>query len=289
MTRSVWQISPAIVALIASGAAAQTTGFDPKPQRPAPVPSTIALAIDRLEDRVPPPPAVDVLDIGFENAEGYNIGPISGQQTWATFPGEENFAQVLVANPAPGGGSQHVRLSDGKQGIGASAFSPDLGAQPLGIYTLTMDVALNDDQGADYDVVAQSPDQAFISARVKFRFDGDIWVQDDVGGIAFVDTGIDWTPGSQYRELKIVLDAFGDTIDYYFNGALIYQSQGGVYAGTTFEQVVLLADEFQSESFTAVPAGDFDNILITYDVPTPGALALLGLAAGAWTRRRRRA
>ena len=104
---------------------------------------------------------------------------------------------------------------------------------------------------------------------------------DDPGtGLVFVDTGVDWIAGG-YRDLPIDIDAGANTIDYYYGGSLIYSSQGGVFAGATTEQVVLMSDNWQLDEYGA---GDFDNLVFT---PEPGMLSLLALGGLGMLARRR--
>jgi len=176
-------------------------------------------------------------------------------------------------------------------------FSPDRGPQGNVPSSMCVDIAIGAVGGADYDVVPQAPSQTFLTARVKFSFTGSIFVLDDPGaGLAFVDTGTDWTPGP-YRTLCVLADPLADTIDYYYGGNLIYSSVAGVFAGTQMEQVVLLSDNWQLGE-----SGDFDNLLIHTDasapviqeIPTLGSaalvlLALVLLTTGTLLLRRRRA
>lgn len=217
---------------------------------------------------------------GFEAGEGFAIGGLP-QNGWTEFSATPNAASVSGAHPA--GGSQHFRIekdTGASSGSLSGGFSPDMGVLSPGRYILSVDFASNDVDGADYDIVPQAPSQAFLSARMKFSWTGDILILDDLGlGLSFIDTGVDWIADGAYRNVVIDMDSNADTIDYYYNGSLIYSSVTGVVAGTSFEQVVLISDNFQNGGW-----GDFDNLSV---VPAPGALALLGLG-GAFASRRRR-
>ncbi|TVQ63917.1 MAG: PEP-CTERM sorting domain-containing protein [Phycisphaerales bacterium] len=222
---------------------------------------------------------------GFESAEGYSVGPVAGQQGWAEFTARPGASRVSNANPASG--NQHLRIVELQTGAAFNgAFSPDLGAQPAGRYITSVDIALNDDGGADYQVLGQAPSQGFLSFRVNFAFTGSIQILDDVGaGLVFVNTGATWDPSLSYTNLTVDLDFDNDTIDYFYGGNLIYSSVAGVFAGSAVEQVILLSDGFQSFSETPSPTGDFDNLSIV--IPAPGAFALLGLGGLVAVRRRR--
>ena len=220
---------------------------------------------------------------GFEAAEGFAPGWVNGQAGWSVFA--VNTTEAHINNVNPFTGDQHLRISfDAGAPVGSlsGGFSPVIGphANPAAAY---MSVWLNIGAtgGADYDVVPQAPSQGFLSARVKFSWLGDILILDDIGaGLAFIDSGLDYTPGV-YQFLEIAIDNNLNTLDYYLDGVNFYSSAAGVYAGTSVEQVVLLSDNFQ-----AGESGDFDDLYFN-NIPAPSALALLGLA-GLMGRRRRR-
>jgi len=222
---------------------------------------------------------------GFESGEGFAPAPIGGQAGWTMFAASTAEGHVDTVNPFAG--SQHLRIS-GDPTIGGGTltggFSPDLGAQTPNQAYMSVQVNIGAAGGADYDIVPQAPSQGFLSARLKFNFGGNVFVLDDTGGgLAFEDTGYDWSANAgTYQHVEIMLDNDNNTIDYYIDGNLIYSSVAGVFAGTAFEQVVLISDNFQ-----AGESGDFDDLYFENVIPTPGALALLGVA-GFMGRRRRR-
>jgi hypothetical protein len=220
---------------------------------------------------------------GFEAADGFAPGYISGQSGWGAFAASTTQGRIDTGNPFAG--SQHLRIAKDAAigtGINTGAFSPNQGAQPAGSYDVSVMMNLSATGGADYDVVPQAPSQALLSARVKFNFQGPIFILDDTGGgLAFVNTGTNWTADAgTYKELRIEMDANADTIDYYWGGSLIYSSVAGVFAGTSIEQVVLISDNFHNPGET----GDFDNLSVT---PEPASLALLAMGGLALIRRRR--
>lgn len=224
---------------------------------------------------------------GFESAEGFAPGYIGGQSGWTTFTSSTAEAHVDTANPFAG--SQHMRISkDPALGSGSltGGFSPDLGPLLPSQSYLSVMLNISNVDGADYDVVPQAPSQSLLSARVKFSFTGDLLVLDDTGGgLAFTDTGFDWGPlAGSYMRLEVLLDNGANSIDYKINGSTVYSSVAGVFAGTTFEQAVLLSDNFQLLG----ESGDFDNLdIVNGVIPAPGAFALLGIAGFAARRRRR--
>ena len=199
------------------------------------------------------------LTTGFEAVDGFVPGFIGGQSGWTTFAASLTQGHIDTANPAAG--AQHLRISKDPalaSGILTGAFSPDQGPLAVGPSSVSVDIAISNTFGADYDVVAQAPSQAMLSARVKFSFVGNIFIVDDLGaGLIFVDTGVAWNVGP-YTNLTINIDPVADTIDYFYGGAPIYSSVGGVFAGTTIEQVVLFSDNFH----LAGESGDFDNFSV---------------------------
>ncbi len=222
-----------------------------------------------------------MMSTGFDSSEGFGTGVLNGQNGWTVF--NASTAQPIVSDANPAGGDQHMRIEKDPAiptNTLTGGFSPDMGALPVGPSTTSIDVAINMTGGADYTVVPQAPSQNSLTARVNFRFDGNIRVLDNLGaGLAFVDTGADWIGDGQYRNLTIAVDPGANTIDYFYDGALIYSSVAGVFAGTTTEQVVLFSDNFHA----AGEVGDFDNLAIT---PEPTSLGLLALGALALIRRR---
>jgi hypothetical protein len=195
---------------------------------------------------------------GFEAAEGFSPGFIAGQAGWTAFSSSLVEGHIDTVNP--NGGSQHLRISQDPAvaaGTLLGAFSPVATDLVVDASTMTVFVNIGAVGGASYDVVPQAPSQSFLTARVSFAFSGDILVLDDPGtGLTFVDTGVDYTPGT-YVALQIDVDPGANTIDYFYNGVLIYSSAGGVFAGTLIEQVVLLSD-----NFNAGESADFDDLFI---------------------------
>ncbi len=222
---------------------------------------------------------------GLEFSTGFEdltLGPINGQAGWTVF--SANAAAPVISDVNPAGGNQHLRISRGAGSSGSlnGAFSPLFGTTAGGQSVVSVDVSMNTDAGADAQIIAQAPSQALLSWRVVLSFTGAINVLDDTGsGLTFVDTGATWVPG-EYRNLTVAMDSDANTIDYFYDGSLIYSGAAGVFAGTGVEQVILASDNFYNDEFESI---SYDNLMVS--IPTPGAVALLGMAGVAATRRRR--
>ncbi len=209
----------------------------------------------------------DLYTTGFESADGFSPGFLGGQPAtgWGIFA--NNITQPTISTAAPQSGSQHLRVGQEptlNPGNLIGAFSPDMGSRPAGHYVVSLDVAIGNTGGADYDVALQAPSQGMISAHMKFNYLGDIYIVDDINSddtLELVDTGINWVPGA-YKPVTIDFDAAADTIRYYYDGALIYTSAAGVFAATSVEQVVIFGDNYNIAEF-----GDFDNLEITFEDP----------------------
>ncbi|TVQ59413.1 MAG: hypothetical protein EA379_11230 [Phycisphaerales bacterium] len=223
---------------------------------------------------------------GFEASEGYNLGNINGQNGWTVFSAGagagnavtdlQNKGRVLGMFKDTSVGPNSLR----------GGFSPTFKDPDAGIFNV--DVKIDDDAGADYQIIGQAPSEGFLTFRVNFAFTGDILILDDQGlGLQFINTGVSWAQ-NEWRNFEVRYNAAANTMDYFYGGSHIYTSVAGMFAGSRVEEVILAHDNFQDfgdGSFSGGPAaGYFDNVKL---VPTPGAVALLGLAGMAAARRRR--
>lgn len=228
------------------------------------VPPSIEPLVPGNNDSVSPSAPMAPLDIStlttdFESAEGTPPGFSTGycaQNGWTAFADSIVEGQISTVNPFVG--TQHLSIAnDPTNGAGTfvGCFSPDIGVQSIEPNWMEVDVAISGDGGADYHVVPQAPSQGFLSARVNFEYQGNIWILDDQGsGLQFIDTEVAWNIGP-YTTLRIEIDPGNNTINYYYGGNLIYS--GIVFAGTTIEQVVLFHD-----NWNAGDVGDFDNLRV---------------------------
>ena len=204
-----------------------------------------------------------LLTTNFEAVDGFSPGYCAGHNGWTAFTTSSNEGHIDAANPAAG--TQNLRIdrdTNALRGANTGCFSPDSGPMPEeNSYRVEVDVAISANGGADYNVVAQSPNQGFITARVRFDWLGNIFVLDNLGtGLVEVNTGVPYIVGP-YRTLRLDIDSTANTIDYYYGGNLIYS--GVVFAGTTVEQIVLFSDNWHNGDI-----GDFDNLRVINQSPT---------------------
>lgn len=196
------------------------------------------------------------LATGFETAEGFTANSNCAQNGWTKFVSSDDEGHIDIVSPSSG--AQHARIDkDPSLDILTltGCFSPDRGVQPVSPSTASIDVAISDTGGADYDVIVQAPSEEVITARVKFSYNGDIKVVDEVDGdLEFVDTGADWDVGP-YRTLRINVNPNNNSTYYYYNGSLIYV--GSIFAAATMEQIIFMSDNWQSQDHA-----DFDNVVM---------------------------
>lgn len=198
----------------------------------------------------------------FDTGEGFVVGSIvDGQNGWTQFVA--SAAQPTVSDTNPFSGDAHLNISDDPaigDGTLTGGFSPlDPDGLPSSTPSLfSVMLYIDDILGADYDVVGQTPNEGFLTYRVKFNFQGNIFILDDPDAtLQFVDTGVAWDQQS-YSQLMVDLDPSTSTIEYFYNGNLIYT--GNMFAGTTVEQVICLSDNFQGAATNPGAFGDFDDI-----------------------------
>jgi hypothetical protein len=221
--------------------------------------------------------------------ENFNPGPLDNQNGWPTSGTNLPWASVVTTNPQDG--VQSVRIerdtttAAGTQRLGFSPSVPTP-ANTADTTSWWFYVDQSDVGGADYDFIGQAPTQSFLTWRINLNFQGNIRILDDAGeGLAFQDSLTAFPVGSWFQ-LAVVADPLANagagSIQYYLNGNLFYTSQTGTVAATAVEQFVFRSDNFQNPGGFA----QLDNIGSTI-IPTPGAVALLGLGGLVASRRRR--
>lgn len=220
--------------------------------------------------------------IGFEAAEGYALGAIGGQNGW--LDNAPNGTMEVQDGAGAGNGSPNaLRLSEGPQGLGT--FGIAQAPATINASGASVDTRIDDDLGANYFVrgLAVIGSSAFVSFRVEFDYQGNIWLQDPTTG-TFSDTGVAWVP-NQYNQLTVSYGA--TTVDFSYGGNPLGSTPLPTFGGF-FDVVQFGQDNFQgfgNGSFSGgVPAAYFDNLTV---IPAPGAMALLGLGGLVAARRRR--
>lgn len=229
-------------------------------------------------------PRVGFTMTGFEASEGYVLGNIDLQNGWNTFTSQDATGEGAHVVDLGGNKGRVLSLFE-NTGAGAGSFAGGFSPafkNPLDLNGFKIDTKIDDQGGADYDVIVQSPGEGSVVFRVKFSYTGEILVLDDTGlGAAFASTGFNWAQ-NQWNQLSVSENGDG-TLSYFYGGNNIYNSVGQAFADS-WTEAVILHDNFQSFSGSANPAGYFDNMMV---VPTPGAAALFGVAGLAAIRRRR--
>ncbi|TVQ59412.1 MAG: hypothetical protein EA379_11225 [Phycisphaerales bacterium] len=222
--------------------------------------------------------------------EQYALGDIDGQAGWTVF--EEQRKTGLGAHIVDRDGSRQLALfndKDSPPGTLTGAFSPIFKNPDAG--RLRVAITIDDDDGADYDVVGQSTDEGLLTFRVRFGFEGSILVLDNIGaGLRFIDTGVEWAQNER-RTLEVRYDSAANSIEYRYDGALVYTGVAGLFAGTRVDQAVVLHDNMQNfgvGSFSGDPlaAAYVDSVFL---IPAPGAALALGVGLLGTPRRGRRA
>lgn len=223
--------------------------------------------------------------IGFEQNEGYSVGPIGTQNGWSEF-GVSAGAGTSIASLGRDS-AQSLFLTDNRavqNGTFVGGLSPELD-DPGERGVFTIDTRIDDRAGASYTIIGQSLELFGINFRLVFEFGGTMFVFDETpSGFRFVDTNVFFDLG-EWREVRVEWEA-GAT-RYFYDDRLIYTSTSERFARGV-DQVVLASDGWQDAGF---PVGDgpvgayFDNLRL--DVPTPPTLAIALAGLGACRRRRR--
>lgn len=209
---------------------------------------------------------------GFEASEGYSQGTINLQLGWLTNT-PRGLMEVRDGVSAGNGSPNALKLAKGPQAQGQFGIAQ---APPvIGSTSFTLDTRINDDFGANYGVLGLTG--ANFSFRVEFDYRGTIYVID---GVNAIDTLVPWAL-NQWKTLAVSITGLG--VEYRYDGNLIATTpiQAG---GSAFDTLQIYHDNYEDISNTANAAGYFDNLNV---IPSPGAVALLGLGGIMAGRRRR--
>lgn len=198
--------------------------------------------------------------ISFEDSEGYAIGPLAGQNGW----GGTSAAHIAqVSNEyAAGFGAQSLKIQGNNGTVHTSAGA----ISGINVYndpelTVSFDAYFTPsavaDNESDFFFSAQSPSQTSITSRVRFTFDGKIYVVDYNEAVppvlSYIDTGATFNTNTWYN-VSMDHDFLNGTINYYLDGALIFS--GSVFAATNIENFAITNDNYDSSAY-------FDNITVS--------------------------
>jgi hypothetical protein len=238
----------------------------------------------------------DFLGTGFEQSEGYHLGPISGQG-WGCVG---NCTANIVAKG--NGSAQSVQLSQDLTTPGGhfvGARSQTITSFQLG--TLNWDFRMDDNGGADYFMLPQAPTQTLVVAYFGYQWTGYLYAVNYIDGpganFNVTDLGF-WDTNWKTYQMVLSHPGFADTTISYYAGpdkdhlqllSDIHTGQSVFWpAGNRFEEVLLVSDNYQntgSGNFAGngPGVGYFDNIVLK---PEPGTLAMLGVGLMLALRRR---
>lgn len=222
--------------------------------------------------------------ISFESIEGFTTGPIQGQEGWAEFDASALAGTEVVSLD----GRRVLRLADNtsvENGTLVGALSPLLD-NPGKTGVFSVDVRIDDLNGASYTVVGQSLAQAALMFRVVFDFSGTIFVVDDTpGGFSFVDTST-FFPLGEFVELRVEWSP--ESIRYFYGGEQFFEETSDAFA-RAIDQVVLASDAWQDAGTPLAPgrpvAAYFDDVTLAVPGPSPACAGALGIAFVARRRR----
>jgi subtilisin family serine protease len=180
----------------------------------------------------------------IEGFELFEIGDINGQLGWI---GRWGNWTVEAENPA--GGQKHFRgLADG---LGVSlAISPRVAVGTEAFSTATVKVNIT---GEDtWQIIPQSPSEAFVNTRIQFTPDRKVQalVSDGAGGGSFAE--VNATVPNGYFDLTIEVEKATKNFSIYFNDEKVFTGLG---FASNIEQIVVygLMD-------TAGPTIDLDDL-----------------------------
>lgn len=235
----------------------------------------LSLAAHAVASDAPSHRGGDGYSTGFEQPEFQAGFSLVNQGGWTC--NTSAISHTFVTSFQPDTGSQHVRIID-NPGVPNSTLSASLSPtfSPLSEGEISIRYSIDNvtpgpNGGADYELVPQSTTQGFVVTRFRLAFTGDIFVVDDIGnGPQPIDTGVNWSAGSDYHTLSIVMDETG--LQYFHDGQLIYT--GRLVAATSFDQIALVYDNFQAAEETA----HFDNLSVSA-IPEPTMSAAIMLLA----------
>lgn len=201
--------------------------------------------------------------ISFESSEGFALGDINGQNGWsATNLPEDPDNPTFTINDGMFSDGSYSFYSEGTNLQYTSGGQIAL----LGIYSPT-DIEFTSEEfeisvdfyftepttagnGSDVHFLAQSNAEQFLTSRVVFSFDNNVYLLN--GGQSYEEVGT--FEFETWYTLRIVYDFVEAEIDYYLNDVLLFE--GDVWTdATTVDQLVFLFDNYESGYYV-------DNIVL---------------------------
>ena len=168
--------------------------------------------------------------ISFESEEGFTLGTIHNQNGWTVteagagtgvYLSEQNITDAYASD-----GTYSLQIAADtefppQENAVVGATSPTLqitGDQIEFSFDIFMDVDEDPETDtADLDFYAVSAGEGFVVARVKFNWEGNIFVLDEVDGtLNFYDSGVAWTPDA-WQTVRIEIDFTAGLINYYLD------------------------------------------------------------------------
>ena len=213
------------------------------------------------------------LSVGFEFAEGFDLGPLHGQQGWTgdfDQPGDTSIEFV------PQFGSRGVRITadggfDGAFHLGAA--SPVFEPPPSRVVSAEQDIIIDEAGGADFLVQTVDSVKGQPAVTLQFAFGGDLLVN-------AADTGFNWTPGTTMA-VAIEHDQLLGTAAVFVNAASV-ASDVDISHIDRIDELQYGTDDFVSGTAASLY---LDNIVV---VPEPASVLLLLFGGGVAFRHRRR-
>lgn len=200
----------------------------------------------------------------FEASEGFEVGPVSGQEGWNVSTGtgvDGNLFTISAADAS--NGTQSLLITGGNGATGnhglRGAFSPEfaVGGDML-YFSFDIKTSAFSANGSDFYISPQSPSQEMLTSRIVFSYDGQVGVLDtnptDPTALAIVPIPDFEYEGETWYNVMIVQDNTAETIQYYIDGELLYT--GDAFGATNIEQIVILNDNYEGFAY-------IDNMSVT--------------------------
>lgn len=205
-------------------------------------------------------------NISFESSEGYTLGEISGQNGWGVT--QQVSSQFNIGNNMASDGTYALEVTATNQQytnadgdvVTVGAFSDSNISINSDVFDISVDMYFPSPttagNGSDVHFGTQSSGEGFLTTRMVFDFEGNIFLIDNAGGQAAY-TNVGTYSYDTWYTVNISYDFINGTIDYSIDGTNIYS--GNVWtSATTVDQLFMVFDNYESGFYA-------DNIVITED------------------------